>query len=287
MTAYALQLYPQPSGAGQTRALSGLYLNHRLHRRGAPGRPFIYGNFVTSFDGRIALTGDDRQAYVPASLTTVSDWLLFQELQAQADCLVTHGGYLRALARGQLDDILQIGTTDDNDDAAASSLRRWRQDNGLPAQPAVVVISHSLNFPVPTSLKTHRQAFYIVTTTAADRTRVKLWRSKGYEVIFSGGGRWVEGEPLVAVLAELGVRSVYLQAGPLIAGALLRDGLLNRLYLTFSHQLLGGDGAFTLGTGPELSEAGRLTLESLYFDPKSECGTGQFFGCFIPHNAEP
>ena len=105
MTTHALQLYPPAEPNERQVVLDGLYLEHALHRRGEPGKPYIYGNFVTSLDGRIAMRTDEGQAYTPPSLTTDGDWALFRELQAQADCLVTHGGYLRALARGELDDI--------------------------------------------------------------------------------------------------------------------------------------------------------------------------------------
>ena len=126
-------------------------------------------------------------------------------------------------------------------------------------------MTSSLNFPVPDSIKANGQRFFIVTTAAADRTRVKLWRAKGYEVIFCGTSRWVEGASLTALLIEHGYRSVYLQAGPLIANSMLADGLLSRLYLTISHQLLGGDPHFTLGDGPELGLASRLDLQASVF----------------------
>ena len=45
------QLYPH----SREHSLRGLYLAHRLHELGLPERPFVYGNFVSSWDGRIAL----------------------------------------------------------------------------------------------------------------------------------------------------------------------------------------------------------------------------------------
>src|SRR5918912_955678 len=123
MTAKVLPLYPEP---GQAQPLKGLYLKHRLHELGSPESPFVYGNFVSSLDGRIALVDTDSiESNLLEGLTSSNDFRLFQELQAQADCLITHGGYLRALSQGRLGNVLQVGASGDVD------LIAWRKENGL------------------------------------------------------------------------------------------------------------------------------------------------------------
>ena len=82
-----------------------------LHHLGTPEQPFVYANFVSSLDGRIAVVEvQTGESYVLEDLTSGHDWRLFQELQAQADCMVTHGGYLRALAARKFQDILRLGS---------------------------------------------------------------------------------------------------------------------------------------------------------------------------------
>ena len=50
-----IRLFPGP---GQELPLQGLYLNHALRQKAESlGRPFVYANFVTSLDGRIAVPG--------------------------------------------------------------------------------------------------------------------------------------------------------------------------------------------------------------------------------------
>lgn len=277
------ELYPEPNGE---RRLDGLYLAHRLHERGTPESPFVYANFVMSLDGRIALIespgegqGEDQgesesRSFVPKSLTTDSDWLLFQELQAQADCFITHGGYLRALASGHLGNILQIGSS-----AETARLLEWRAREGLSRQPAIVVASASLDFPMPESVEQHDQQIYIATGEQTARDKVEDWRGRGFEVIFAGDGTKVEGEALVGSLGRLGYKSLYLQAGPQILETTLRDGVLSRLYLTISHQLLGGARFHTLLAGSALEESA-LGLRSLYLEHGSQGDPGQFFACF-------
>jgi riboflavin biosynthesis pyrimidine reductase len=269
-----LQLYPQV----RESSLRGLYLAHRLHALGIPGLPFVYGDFVTSLDGRIALrdaaSGESR---LPEALTSDSDLRLLLELQAQADCLVTHGGYLRAIAQKRLGDILQVGAIPGHEDLAA-----WRQANGLPPQPAICVASASLDFPFPDSVGRYGQQVFVATAGQADAGRRRQLERVGYEVVIAGAGSHVEGRPLVAALAAKGFRSAFLLAGPRMLETMLRDEVLSRLYVTLTHQLLGGESFRAMIEGAELQAAGRLKLAALYLESESSNGTGQFFAQFEP-----
>lgn len=266
------RLFPLP---GVPVPLHGLYLGLGLHLLGTPEAPFVYANFLCSLDGRIALEDSTGQTYLPKALTTPDDFRLFLELAAQADCLITHGGYLRSLAEGRLGNILQIGVSEPHRDLAA-----WRTEHGLLAQPDVVVASASLDFPMPGSLRAFGQRCYIATGATADPGRVARWRAQGYEVLTTGAEGMVEGSALVRELGRRGYRRIYLIAGPHMLDTMLRDGCLARLFQTTTHQLLGGQAFRTLLPGPELGESGHVKLLSLYYDDTSPLGTGQFFAQF-------
>ncbi len=266
------RLYPPPH---ELLPLHGLYLGLHLHELGSPEHPFVYANFLSSLDGRIALEELNGDSYLPKSLTTPADFRLFLELQAQADCLITHGGYLRSLSAGKLGNILHIGQREESTD-----LLQWRVEHGLNPQPVIVVASASLDFPLPDSIREHSQTCLIATGENADPAKVGQWRDIGYEVIFAGKDRQVEGGPLVDILAKRGLRSHYLIAGPDMLDTLLRDGKLSRLFQTITHQLMGGQGFRTLSPGPEYGPLGHLKLRSLYYDPSSPYDTGQWFAQF-------
>jgi riboflavin biosynthesis pyrimidine reductase len=273
MPAQIQELYPHP---GTVRPLDGIYLAHDLPALGAPEQPFVYANFVSSLDGRIAIVeAQTGESYVLEDLTSGHDWRLFQELQAQADCMVTHGGYLRALAAGKFQDILQVGLAE-----KARDLGRWREARGLTRQPAVAIVSRSLDFRIPPSLEQHAQPVHIITADGAPADRVASWRDRGYEVAFAGPGASVEGAPMIRTLGALGYARLYLLAGPQMLETVLRDGSLSRLYLTLTHQLIGGEMFHTLTAGPRLGRAGRLQLHTLHFDPAAPKGTGQWFASF-------
>jgi len=264
-----LRLYPVPS---QEVAIDGLYLAHRAHELGLPGLPFVYANFLSSLDGRIALEDIDKGlSFIPKHLTTDSDFSLFMELHAQADCLITHGGYMRALGEKRLGNILQVTDKD---------LLEWRRINGLPEQPAIVIASASLNFPIHSSLLETKQTVYIATGRNASPERIRFWQEQGFPVLSAGNDKMVEGTPLLNILASLGLKSIYLIAGPKMLDTVVRDKQLSRLYLTLTHQLMGGSDFRTLLTGSALGQIGNLKLESLFLELGSPAGAGQFFAQF-------
>lgn len=264
------RLFPTPSHETE---LKGLYLEHRLHQAGQPGKAFVYANFLTSLDGRIALEHSDTgQTYIPKNLTSKSDFRLFMELHAQADCLITHGGYLRALEQQKLGNILQVGVRPDDQDLA-----QWRQANDLPAQPAVVIASASLDFPMPVSIKQHQQKVYIATGNNAAPERIAYWQDQGYPVLLTGSDNMVQGGALVKKLSDLSYQSIYLIAGPHMLETMIRERQLSRLYQTVTHQLIGGEKFRTLLPGAILADQGNLKLNSLYYDADEPAGAGQFF----------
>ncbi|MCY4467374.1 MAG: dihydrofolate reductase family protein [Thiotrichales bacterium] len=263
-----LQLFPPPTRA---RRLEGLYLNERMPppARGAPA--LVYANFVSSLDGRIAVTDDDGLSRLPEGLTNPRDWRLFRELQAHADCLVTHGGYLRALATGRLGNVLQVGLGADGGDIA-----RWRAAREMTAQPAVAIVSASLELPMPTSLAAHGQRVHVLTTEASRRDRRAAMRQAGFDVVVTGPGPWVRSREAIDALAERGYRRLYLQTGPKMLEVALREGTLARLYLTIRHRIAGGERFDTMVGGGVLGESGKVRLGALYLDE----ACGQFFACF-------
>jgi riboflavin biosynthesis pyrimidine reductase len=266
-----LRLYPAPP---EEVPLRGAYLAHDLPALGSPAKPFVYADFVASLDGRIALR-DPRggRSHVPQVLRSAGDFRLLLELIAQADCLITHGGYLRAIAEGRLDDILQVGLGN-----GTSDLRRWRRRRGLAAQPAVVVASASLDFPLAPSLLREGQRLLIATGAAAPAAKRERFGAAGHEIIIAGERALVEGAPLTRALGERGFGSLFLLAGPRMLETMLRDRMLDRLYVTLVHRLLGGEDFHSLISGPELGPAGRLRLAALHYDPTA--GTGEWFAQF-------
>ena len=266
------RLIPAPQ---EELPLNGLYLQQHLHRRGSSGQPFVYSNFITSLDGRIALAGEHRHSHeVPDSITNPRDWRLYQELAGQADILITSGRYFRQSVIGEAQDRLPVGNQPDFAD-----IHRWREQQGLAAQPDIAIMSASLDIPEDALAPYHKRKIYVFTGEQADPGRVRQLERSRVTVMRAGSGRQVEGRRMIDQLAAEGYRSIYAIAGPWVFHTLLEAQVVDRLYLTLACQLLGGNEYDTLLEGPQLIPPISMQAVGLYHDPHGLPG-GQLLGIY-------
>ncbi len=222
---------------------------------------FVYANFISSIDGRIAIPHPTRAGLmVPDAITNARDWRLFQELAAQADIIISSGRYLRDYADGRAQEILQT------DDPRFADLRDWRQEQGLSPQPDIAIISNSLDFPIPDVLTENGRKIIIFSTANADPVRIAEIEAKAGQVIIVGKNG-VDGVQMMEQLSRLGYRFIYSAAGPKILHLLLTSQQLNRLYLTQAAKLLGGNPFSSIVDGDLFPKGIDLQLHSLYYDP--------------------
>lgn len=271
-----LRLFPLPH---EQLPLSGAYLAHDLRSRARQhftqsGRPYLYANFITSLDGRIAISRPgEKELAVPKQITNPRDWRLFQELAAQADLVISSGRYLREWAVGKAQEILQV------DDPRFADLRQWREAQGLAPQPDLAILSASLQFPISDVLTAGGRSFIVFTPEGADPARVAEIERRGGKVVTANGDA-LDGGKLAAQMAAFGYRAVYSAAGPQILHLLASGGALNRLYLTFAFHLLGGDPYAGVVDGPLLEHPPGFSLYSLHLDPGAPGGHRQLFAAF-------
>jgi len=267
------QLYPTPA---RETELVGLYLRHELRRRHETlGRPFVYTNYVTSIDGRIAIPrAAGGGMVVPADTANDRDWRLFQELAVQADVIISSGRYLRDYAEGRTQEILRV-----YDDPRFEDLGRWRAERGLSAYPDLAVVSGSLDFPIPPFLTQAGRRVIVITQGAADPQRRRQLEAQGGQIITAGHDD-VGGGAAIAALGEQGYRTIYMATGPRVHHLLLAGNALDRLYTTVAHRLLGGQPFSSLVDGELLRPAVGLRLHALYYDPHALDGLGQQFVCY-------
>ena len=203
---------------------------------------------------------------MPESLVNKNDQRLFFELLAQADCAVTHGAYLRARAAGVLGDIF----------APDENLDRWRMQHCVSPM-LIVVCSASLNFPAPRDIA--KENLIIATGKNHDPDRAKQWLKQGYRLVVAGNDTLVEADLLLEQLREYSLRNIYLVAGPKLFESMLEKRRLGLLYLTLSHQLIGGNEFHTLIPGANTRHC-RLVQKHLIFDNSKELEHPQWFAKF-------
>ncbi len=267
MSENILQLYPLPQ---REVALHGLYLGHDLRKAVQPGQAFVYSNYITSLDGRIAIPHPTKPGMVvPEQIANPRDWRLFQELAVQADVLITSGRYLRDYQDGRAQEILQV-----YDDPRFADLKDWREQRGLASQPALAVISASLNFPIPEALTSQDRQVLVFTVSRANPERMRQLEDQAGKVIVAGD-EGVEGRQLVDSLAGIGLPVIYNTTGPKVLHLLLADGVLDRLHLTHANRVLGGQPFSSIVEGALLDPPVDFHLSHLYFDPHALDGLGQ------------
>jgi len=275
LQAAVTRLYPLPA---TEYPLEGLYLGQLPRPVKGAGNPFVYSNFITSLDGRIAIAQEGRSTHqVPTTITNPRDWRLYQELAGQADILITSGRYFRQSEIEEAQDRLPVSEHPDYGD-----IREWRSRTGLAPQPDIAILSRSLAIPVESFMAYQNRRIIVFTGRQAEAERITRFREQGIEVITAGEGRTVDGVELIATLAGIGYASIYAIAGPDVLHTLLKARVLNRLYLTTTHQLLAGEHFDTFTRGAGFDPALGMQLISLYLDQHAPSGAGQWFSAFEP-----
>jgi len=270
-----VRLFPAPA---EQAPLQGLYLGERFGPPAERSRTFVYANYITSLDGRISLPDPQTsKRSVPHALANPRDWRLFQELAACADAVLVSGRYVRDLQHGVSTLSFPVSSKSEYSD-----LFRWRQARGLSPQPAVVIVSASLELPPLGALAESGRGVYVATGEAADAQKIATLESGGARVLRVGSGTRVEGGRLVAALARESHRKIAVIGGGEMLHALLVDDAVDRLYLTLACRLLGGSSFDTLLTGPVLERAASFRLNALHYDAEGSQGSSveQLFAIF-------
>ena len=270
-------LYPE---FGIAEPLHGLYLRREFHADANSQRPFVYANFLSSLDGRIAWRDSQREQYqLPESIKSDEDFRLFLELYAHADCIVTHGGYMRSLAAGTLGNVLQVPQLSWTED-----IHVWRREHGLKLAPDVVIISSSLDFPWHESLDQFDQKVHLATGARTSEDKKLAWQKRGMAIHELGEDRLVQALPLMNFLSDQDYQTVYLVAGPQLLEDLLIHACIDRFFMTMCHQLLGGHDFRSLVPNLKLGEQGKLQLQRMYMDPENSSMLGQWYMEFSAGN---
>lgn len=249
------RLYPDHI---ESLPLEGLYLGLNLHRQADENDLLIYSNYIATVDGRISSYNFATDSYeVPESLGNRRDWRLYQELAAQSDVLITSARYFRQLLAGNAQDMLPVGS-DYHD------LIQWRLEQGLTKQPAVAILSRTLEIPVETIDLLQDRDIYVITSAIASVDKKDALEAAGMKVMVAGE-REVEGARLKSQLINCGFRSAYMVAGPQVHRTLIAAGVLDEMFLTTRFMLLGSEKTHGLCEGA-LPESQEMKLQALHMD---------------------
>ena len=213
--------------------------------------PCVFANFVTSLDGVVALPGDTESGQI-ISGRNAADRFVMGLLRACADAVLLGAGTFRKSAG-------HLWQADRIYPAAAAAFAELRSALGLAPTPVLVLISASGDID---TTQPAAQNGWVVTTPRGEATlRGRLPSSARLTVVDSD--RIACADVLTELRAQ-GFQRVLTEGGPSLFAELVRDRLVDELFVTSSPALFGrfpGDQRKSLADGLDLSGA-RLDLLS-------------------------
>lgn len=196
-------------GVIATEDLASLHLDLRTPPE-HPDRPHVVLNFVVTADGRASFRGR-------AEIGTRIDRELMFHLRSLVEAVMSGAGTLRV------------------DPFAPVVKERERQ-------PLAIVVSGSAVLPPENRFFRIANPRLVATTYRATEDAASALRHAGVEVLRLGEEE-VDLPALLGALRERGVRSLLCEGGPLLAGGLLANGLVDELFLTHATRVTAEPGA--------------------------------------------
>jgi riboflavin biosynthesis pyrimidine reductase len=209
--------------------LEGLYFDQRLMDRAAElGRSLVLTDFLTDKNGVIAKATKEGHFEIPAALKNSSDWGRYQELMAQADVIISGGSYFKRLATSQ-DVLYQF-----EPGSAFETLGQWRLNAGYTKRsPDVAIVARDLDFEIPKKLTLSGRKIAIFTTDSIAKSDKAKTLSNVNTVIIGSGEKEVEGDRMIATLAnDMSYSVIMMVSGPHILDLLLKAARLDLIYVT-------------------------------------------------------
>jgi len=207
--------------------------------------PYVFINAAMSADGKIA-SRDRRQFGLSGRL----DFARVDELRSKSDAIMVG--------------IETVLSDDPSLTVKSSHLRKMRHRDGMPENPARVVIDSRARTPPDADLfKRGEGERIIITTRKADKEKLTILKQQATIII--AGNEKVDLHKALGELKHRGYNTVMVEGGATLNWSLIRDGLVDEIYTFISNQIIGGFTSPTLVDGDGYStsdETTRLTLIS-------------------------
>lgn len=227
------RIHPDPAATSPTEVAAAV----REEMTAPAGRPYLALNFASTADGRITVDGRS------GPIGNEADRELFHELRAQADAVMAGAGTVGTERYGRL--------------IRDPERRARRVDAGLDPDPLAVVVTARLTIGPDVPLLQDPDSRVVIVTAsdielAGVAAQVEYLRPPPAPEEVREPPAELELAPLMGLLRERhGVELVLCEGGSVLAGALLRERLVDELLLSLAPKLAAGEGP-TIVTGPPL-----------------------------------
>jgi riboflavin biosynthesis pyrimidine reductase len=194
--------------------------------------PRVIANFVSTLDGVAALPNAERSSALIGGGNR-GDRFVMGMLRAAAEVVLVGAGTLRSHPAS-------LWTPADAFPQMAREFAGMRSALGRAPEPAIAIVTASgkvdLSHP-----GLARGAIVITTADGAKRLR-EGQDARRVDVAVAGDGDEVEGAEILRHIGERGYALTLTEGGPTLFGRLLRDGLVDELFLTLSNRVGGRAG---------------------------------------------
>ena len=205
-------------------------------------KPFVFINIASSVDGKIS---DESRRQLKISCE--EDFERVDRLRAESDAIMVGIGTVLA----------------DNPRLTVKSeeLRRRRIVKGLPENPLRVVVDSRCRIPLDARILSDDAETVVAVAKVADREKVEWLKQKAKVVVF--GESRVDLTALMKYLHEMGVRRVMVEGGATLNYGLLKEGLVDEIYVYYGNMIIGGANAPTVVDGSSFNPPIELELISV------------------------
>ena len=212
-----------------------IQLNEMFYKYITAKRPFVTLKSAMTLDGKIAThTGDSK-------------WISGEESRA----------YVHMLRHRHQAIMVGVGTVIADDPQLTARL-------AVPSlQPIRIIVDSRLRIPLNARVLQDQDIArtIILSTNQASIEQIMRLNALGVEVIKCGDGPRVDLRKAMNILAEREIGSIFLEGGGILNGAMLREGLVDKIVLFVAPKIVGGAHApsvFELPGANRMSEAIRL-----------------------------
>jgi 2,5-diamino-6-(ribosylamino)-4(3H)-pyrimidinone 5'-phosphate reductase len=206
-------------------------------------KPFVFINVASSVDGKIS---DESRRQIKISCD--EDFRRVDELRAESDAIMVGIGTVLA--------------DDPRLTVKSEKLRLERVERGLSENPVRVVVDSRCRVPLDAKILNNEARTIVAVSKLADSDKVETLKDMGIKVVAFGENR-VDLRALMEFLNDIGIRKVMVEGGATLNYGLLKERLVDEIYVYYGNMIIGGEKSPTIVDGSSFNPSIRLELLSV------------------------
>ncbi|RLI85456.1 MAG: 2,5-diamino-6-(ribosylamino)-4(3H)-pyrimidinone 5'-phosphate reductase [Candidatus Altiarchaeales archaeon] len=213
-------------------------------------KPFIFINSAMSLDGKIS-TSEKKQV----KISNEKDMERVDRLRAESDAILVGSN--------------TVAIDDPKLTVKSERLRKERVKKGLPENPLKVMVGSIKEIKFDSDFLDYGNAEKIIFTTEKEDSE-KIVRLMEKARVFVLGKKRVDLKKMVSILSDLGVKRIMVEGGGTLNFEMLKEGLVDEIYVAIAPKIFGGRNVPTLADGEGFKEGGIVDLELIDIEKLDE-----------------